>query len=147
MSSAGQFIDTKKVITQDDADQVNCVKLLLLYFNTYGTKKHIPTRQLIQHLQVGREELLTEHNFRTKVIGKIRDAGVLVVSSSAGEHKGYKLPASMQDLYKFVSHGNSVIMPMLHRIAVFRDKIKLATLNDIDILDKDEFKGLRDLLA
>lgn len=147
VNSAIHFIDSKKVVTQDDADQVNCVKLMLLYFNTYGTKKYIPTRQLIQHLQVGREEQLTEHNFRTKVIGKIRDAGVLVVSSSAGEHKGYKLPASMQDLYKFVSHGNSVIMPMLHRIAVFRDKIKLATLNDIDILDKDEFKGLRDLLV
>lgn len=146
VNSAIHFIDSKKVVTQDDADQVNCVKLMLLYFNTYGTKKYIPTRQLIQHLQVGREELLTEHNFRTKVIGKVRDAGVLVVSSSAGEHKGYKLPASMQDLYKFVSHGNSVIMPMLHRIAVFRDKIKLATLNDIDILDKEEFKGLRDLL-
>ncbi|QJD98517.1 DUF3800 domain-containing protein (plasmid) [Mucilaginibacter robiniae] len=147
VNSAIHFIDNKKVINQDDADQINCVKLILLYFNTYGTKKYIPTKQLIQHLQVGREEVLSEHNFRTKVIGKIRDAGVLVVSSSAGEHKGYKLPASMQDLYKFVSHGNSVIMPMLHRIAVFRDKIKLATLNDVDILDKDEFKGLRELLV
>jgi disulfide oxidoreductase YuzD len=147
VNSAIHFIDTKKVLTQDDADQVNCVKLMLLYFNTYGTKKYIQTRQLIQHLQVGREELLTEHNFRTKVIGKIRDAGVLIVSSSAGEHKGYKLPASLADLHKFVSHGNSVIMPMLHRIAVFRNKIKLATLNDIDILDTDEFRGLKELLV
>jgi hypothetical protein len=147
VNSAIQFIDTKKVITQDDADQVNCVKFMLLYFNMYGTKKYIPTRQLIQHLQVGREEVLTEHNFRTKVIGKVRDVGVLVVSSSTGEHKGYKLPASMQDLYKFVSHGNSVIMPMLHRIAVFRNKIKLATLNDIDILDKNEFRGQKELLV
>lgn len=147
VNSAVHFIDTKKVVTQDDADQVNCVKLMLLYFNTYGTKKYIQTRQLIQHLQVGREEMLTEHNFRTKVIGKIRDAGVLIVSSSAGEHKGYKLPASLADLHKFVSHGNSVIMPMLHRIAVFRNKIKLATLNDIDILDTDEFRGLKELLV
>ncbi|MBS7566745.1 DUF3800 domain-containing protein [Mucilaginibacter sp. Bleaf8] len=147
VNSALYFIDNKKVLTQDDADQVNCVKLMLLYFNTYGTTRYITTRQLIQHLQVGREEILSEHNFRTKVIGKIRDAGVLIVSSSAGEHKGYKLPASLQDLYKFVSHGNSVIMPMLHRIQVFRDKIKLATLNEVDILNKDEFRGLKELLA
>lgn len=146
VDSAIHFIDHKKVVTQEDADQVNCVKLILLYFNTYGTKKYIPTKQLIQHLQVGREEMLSEHNFRTKVMGKIRDAGVLVVSSSAGEHKGYKLPASLQDLYKFVGHGNSVIMPMLHRIQVFRDKIKLATLNEVDIVDKEEFKGLKGLL-
>lgn len=146
VNSAMHFIDNKKVVTQDDADQVNCVKLILLYFNTYGTKLYITTKQIIQHLQVGREEPLSEHQFRTKIIGQIRDAGVLVVSSSSGTYKGYKLPASLNDLYRFVNHGNSVIMPMLHRIKVFRDKIKLATLNEVDILEKEDFFGLRDLL-
>lgn len=146
VNSAIHFIDNKKVVTQDDADQVNCVKLILLYFNTYGTKLYITTKQIIQHLQVGREEPLSEHQFRTKIIGQIRDAGVLVVSSSSGTYKGYKLPASLNDLYRFVNHGNSVIMPMLHRIKVFRDKIKLATLNEVDILEKEDFFGLRDLL-
>lgn len=140
------FIDNKKVVTQDDADQVNCVKLILLYFNNYGTKLYITTKQIIQHLQVGREEPLSEHQFRTKIIGQIRDAGVLVVSSSSDTYKSYKLPASLNDLYRFVNHGNSVIMPMLHRIKVFRDKIKLATLNEVDILEKEDFFGLRDLL-
>lgn len=146
VTSAMHFVESKKVITQDDADQVNCVKLILLYFNTYGTKIYITTKQIIQHLQVGREEPLSEHQFRTKVIGQIRDAGVLVVSSSSGTHKGYKLPASLNDLYRFVNHGNSVIMPMLHRIKVIRDKVKLATLNEVDILAKEDFAGLRELL-
>jgi hypothetical protein len=145
-NSANLFIDQKKVESQYDTDQVNCVKLLLLYFNNYGFNKYTPTKELIRHLTVGRPEPLTEHNFRTKVIGKIRDAGVLVVSSSAGEHKGYKLPASIKDLHKFLSHGNSMILPMLHRIRLFRDKIKLSTLNQIDIAEKDEFKELKNLL-
>lgn len=145
-NSANLFIDQKKVENQDDTDQINCVKLLLLYFNNYGSNRYIPTRELIRHLAVGRPERLSEHNFRTKVIGKIRDAGVLVVSSSTGQHKGYKLPASIEDLHKFLNHGNSMILPMLHRIKLLRNKIRLSTLNAIDIVEKEEFQDLKKLL-
>ncbi|MFD0792057.1 DUF3800 domain-containing protein [Mucilaginibacter litoreus] len=145
-NSANLFIDQKKVDGQDDIDQINCVKLLLLYFNNYGSDRYIPTRELIRHLTVGRPEPLSEHNFRTRVIGKIRDAGVLVVSSSTGQHKGYKLPASIEDLHKFLNHGNSMILPMLHRIKILRDKIKLSTLNALDIVEREEFKELKKLL-
>jgi len=145
-NSANLFIDQKKVENQDDTDQINCVKLLLLYFNNYGSHRYIPTRELIRHLTVGRPEPLSEHNFRTRIIGKIRDAGVLVVSSSTGQHKGYKLPASIEDLHKFINHGNSMILPMLHRIKLLRDKIRLSTLNQLDIVDKEEFKELKKLL-
>ncbi|BAU52394.1 hypothetical protein MgSA37_00551 [Mucilaginibacter gotjawali] len=145
-NSANLFIDQKKVKSQYDTDQINCVKLLLLYFNNYGFNKYTGTKELIRHLTVGRPDSLTEHNFRTKVIGKVRDAGVLVVSSSAGENTGYKLPSSLEDLHKFISHGNSMIMPMLQRIKLFRDKIKLSTLNGTDIVEKNEFKELKKLL-
>jgi hypothetical protein len=145
-NSANLFLGKQKVETKEDTDKINCVKLLLLYFNNYGVHKYITTSELIRHLNVGRPEVLTEHTFRTKVIGQIRDAGVLVVSSSTGSNKGYKLPSSVEDLHKFVNHGNSMILPMLHRIKIIRDKIKLATLNQTDIVAKGEFDELRTLL-
>ncbi|KAA8475689.1 uncharacterized protein DUF3800 [Arcticibacter tournemirensis] len=145
-NSANLFLNNQKVEGQEDTDKVNCVKLLLLYFNNYGVDKYITTGELIRHLNVGRTETLTEHTFRTKVIGKIRDSGVIVVSSSTGRDKGYKLPSSIEDLHKFVNHGNGMILPMLHRLKIIRDKIKLATLNKIDIADKEEFNELRMLL-
>ncbi|MGN8067688.1 DUF3800 domain-containing protein [Mucilaginibacter sp. 22184] len=145
-NSANLFIDQKKVKDQFDTDQVNCVKLLLLYFNNYRFNKYTSTKELLQHLNSGRVEPLTEHSFRTKIIGKIRDMGVLVVSSSSGENTGYKLPSNIKDLHKFISHGNSMILPMLNRIKILRDKIKLSTLNTIDIVEKDEFKELKKLL-
>lgn len=145
-NSANLFLDSQKVDSHEDTDKINCVKLLLLYFNNYGVHKYITTSELIRHLNVGRPEPLTEHTFRTKVIGKIRDAGVLVVSSSTGSNKGYKLPSTLEDLHKFVNHGNSMILPMLHRIKIIRDRIKLATLNQTDIAAKEEFHELRTLL-
>lgn len=146
-NSALQFIEKTKVKSQDETDQINCVKLLLLYFNHYNMRNYLSTKEIIRHLQIGRKEPLKEHYFRTKIIGKIRDAGVLIVSSSAGERGGgYKLPSSLEDLYKFINHGKSVILPMLKRIKIFRDLVKLATQNDIDILDKNEFKEIQAII-
>ncbi|GGD60664.1 hypothetical protein GCM10011514_25760 [Emticicia aquatilis] len=142
LRKAMEFIDTKKVISQEDSDQIACLKVLMLYFRVYDYKKYISTKEIINHLQIGRKEPLNEHYFRTKIIAKLRDSGVLITSNSAG----YKLPSSTSDLYKFIQHGNSVISPMISRIKKCRDSIKLATNNEIDILDRQEFKNLRIML-
>ncbi|MFA6152680.1 MAG: DUF3800 domain-containing protein [Chitinophagaceae bacterium] len=146
IQSAQQFIDSKMAIEQEEIDRVNCAKLLLLYFSTYGLKSYLSTKELMQHLNVGRDEPMQIHYFRTKIIAKLRDAGVLVVSSSSGDKKGYKLPSSIEDMHKFVSHGNSMIIPMISRLKIFRDKIKLASHNEIDIIDRPEFASLFKLL-
>ena len=67
------------------------------------------------------------HYFQTKVIAQLRDAGVLIASSS----RGYKLPASESDLYDFVTHSNAIIEPMLSRVKRFRDQINTATTGEI----------------
>ena len=82
------------------------------------------------------------HYFQTKVITPLRDAGVLIASSS----KGYKLPANESDLYDFVNHSNAIIEPMLSRIKKFKDQIRLATDGKLDILDRSEYKIIRKVL-
>lgn len=140
------FIETKKINSQSDIDQINCVKLLLLYFNNYDYRHYLPTKEIIRHLQIGRDEILKEHAFRTKIIAKIRDAGVLVGSCSTGDKKGYKIPCSIEDLHKFVNHGNNMVIPMLARIGKVRNAIKLVSQNSIDILDSDEFVDIKKIL-
>lgn len=78
------------------------------------------------------------HYFRSKVVAKLRDKGILISSSN----KGYKLPSSSKDLYEFVNHSNSYIQPMIERLIKCRNRIKLATKNELDILDHEEFKYL-----
>lgn len=142
LTLAVDFIETKKAVVQEDIDQINCMKLLLLHHTAFGSKKYISAKELIQHLAIGRKKPLKDQQFRSTVIGRLRDQGLLIASSSKGDKKGYRLPTSAYDLLKFLDHGNSMIVPILHRIQICRDRIKLATNNELDILDKTEFTKL-----
>ncbi|MCC2548552.1 hypothetical protein LJY25_19040 [Hymenobacter sp. BT175] len=86
-----------------------------------------------------RNERLKEEYFRTKVVGNLRDKGVLIASS----RDGYKIPTSLKDLDKFIKHGKRVILPMLNRIREARDTIRLATGNSLDLLQSEEYKELK----
>ncbi|WP_041734989.1 hypothetical protein [Dyadobacter fermentans] len=77
------------------------------------------------------------------MIAQLRDAGVLIASSS----RGYKLPASQGDLYDFVSHSNTIIAPMLSRVKRFHDQVHMATSGKIDILEHDEFSLIRKVIV
>jgi hypothetical protein len=143
---ANNFLDKNKGISQEEKDQINCLKLLLLYFKAFDYKKYVSTKEIINHLRVDREKPINEQYFRSKVVAKLRDEGLIIASKSSGDKKGYKLPTSVEDLYYFVNHGNSMIIPMLARIKRCRDTIKLATQNETDILEKPEYQHLRSIL-
>jgi hypothetical protein len=147
LRTALDFLDTKKVVDQADADQLSFVKLLLLYSRTYSKKGFVSTRELLNHLDYGRKAPISEQYFRTKIVGKVRDFGVLVASNSSGERKGYMLPESADDLYKFINHSNSVVVPMIKRIKKARDIIKLATNNELDLLAKPEYERLQKIIS
>lgn len=120
--------------------QVRTLKLLRLFRQTIGYSRYIPTREILEHLNYGRTEPITEYFFRINIIAKLRDKDVLIASSK----NGYKLPVSMADLYDFLNHGSTVIIPLLHRMKKCIEMIKLAT--GIDITDKENYKELRQIL-
>lgn len=140
------FIDNTKPKSQEEIDQINCVKLLLLHHDVFGAKKYLSAKELISHLDIGRNKRLKDQQFRSSVIGRLRDHGVLIASSSKGDKKGYRLPTSAHDLLKFLEHGNSLVLPILHRIQICRERVQLATNNQLDILQKDQFNNLMKVL-
>ena len=120
--------------------QVRTLKLLRLYRQTIGFSRYIPTKEILEHLNYGRTEILTEYFFRTNIVAKLRDKDVLIASSK----NGYKLPVSMADLYDFLNHGSTITIPLLHRMKRCIEMIKLATGEDIT--DKENYKELRQIL-
>lgn len=144
---AQNFIaNSGKNLSPQEVDQINCVKLLLLYFKAYDYRKYVSTKEIMNQLSVDRKTQMKLQYFRTKVIGELRDKGIIIASKSSGLKTGYKLPTSSEDLYHFVNHGNSIIIPMLARIKRCRDQINLATRKDLDILDKPEYQELKRIL-
>lgn len=102
-------------------------------------RKYIPTKELRSHLAYNGYEIANNRLFRKNIIGKLRDEGVIISSSS----KGYKIPAKESELFDFVNHSLSMIMPMLKRIKKCCDSIKLGTIGKLDILQKEEYTELR----
>lgn len=131
---------------EDDADgerqaQILILKYLLFRFMNNDTRKYISTKELKNYLSGTLDYDLSTQQFRTKIIGKLRDEGVIISGSSA--KKGYKIPANKSELYDFINHGVHIIMPMLSRLKKCRDLIKLGTDGEIDLFDKTEYTDLK----
>ncbi|MGZ3862507.1 MAG: DUF3800 domain-containing protein [Bacteroidia bacterium] len=121
--------------------QVACLRYLIFYFKNINADRYIPTYELINNIETIKGGNITMHYFRSKIIAHLRDNNVLLSSS----HRGYKLPSRNSDLIEFVYHSNSYIEPMIDRILVCRKLVKLATKNNIDILDNPGLKYLSEL--
>jgi hypothetical protein len=126
-----------------EIDQVTCLQYLLFHFRHVDASRYISSRELLAHIEERRGNLPSLHYFQTRIIAPLRDAGVLIASSS----KGYKIPACEGDLYDFVNHSNTIIQPLLSRIGKCRDRIRLATGGGIDLLEREEYATLKRLLA
>ena len=128
----------------DDEDeeiqaQLIVLKHLLFRFMNNDLRKYIPTKELKNQLEKTVFANISTQGFRTKIIGKLRDSGVIISSSQ----KGYKIPAKEEELFDFINHGTTIIIPMLERMKKCRDLIKLGTLNKLDLFDKTEYSSLK----
>ena len=131
----------KKSKIEEHQDQVAFLELLKIYLRV-DLKKSIATKEAIGHLMQNKTKNNTVHYFRSQIIATLRDKGILIASSN----KGYKIPVCEKDMYEFVNHGNVTIINMLRRIKRATEGIALATHGKIDILDKAEYKILKEII-
>lgn len=137
---ASEFV--VKFRDSDESDlrlAVRCVQNLITYGDTHGLDAWMPTEPLRRQLDEMSEDEVGEHKLRS-IIGRLRDAGVLIASRSAG---GYKLPTCIQDLFEFLNRQNTQIAPMLNRVRMARDTIRRATDGGLDILQPEGYANLR----
>lgn len=131
---------------EDDKDELTKARILvanhlLFRFMNNDTRGYIPTRELLERIQNAGLPIRTERAFRQEIIGKLRDEGVILASSSKG---GYKIPSKEAELYDYVNHDANIIIPMLSRLKKCREIVKLGTTNGLDLLDHPEFQQLKD---
>lgn len=135
------FLEKNKNIDDEDVNaQVIVLEYLLFRFmNGNSNNGYIKTKELKSQLKYMGYSDISTSTFRLKIICKLRDKGVIIASSS----KGYKIPSKEAELYDFVNHGASVVIPMLERLRKCRDLVKMATNNELDLFAHDEFRKLR----
>ncbi|MEJ8597562.1 DUF3800 domain-containing protein [Riemerella anatipestifer] len=136
------LIENLKPTSQENIDRINFLKLLLLYNQSNHPNKYTTSKDFIKHLNVNREKEMSKEYFATKIIGNLRDKGVIIATS----RDGYKIPNSLFDIKKFVEHGNSIIFPLIRRISECRNAILLSTRNECDILEDVKFEKLKKII-
>lgn len=120
-------------------EQVATVSVLL-HNTRYGNyRQYLDTSSIMRYFKINPLLKIKNKQFGRCVIGRLRDAGVLVSSNT----RGYKLVADVADLKQFVSYFDHFIHPMLDRISNYRKLILHATKNELDILDGESYKYLR----
>lgn len=136
---ATSFVETHKDNTDEETRrQVFILQYLLFRFKYNRLRRYISTKELIGALAASHFTPISVPVFRNKVIGKLRDKGVIISSS----HKGYKLPSSEAEIYDYYQHVNSVVLPMISRLNKCNDTLKLVSKNNCNYLDKASYKGL-----
>lgn len=136
------YLETAIGNSQLKTDRINFLKLILLFHQSNHYKKYTTSNEFIKHLNVNREGSLSKEQFSAKIIGHLRDQGILIASS----RDGYKIPTTARDMRIFINHGKSIVFPVLRRIEECRDAILLATKNEYDILSSNEYKELSVLI-
>lgn len=119
--------------------QVIVLQYLLFRFMNNDTRGYIYTQELKKQLANTELYNISDSTFRMKIIGKLRDKGVIIASSQ----KGYKIPSKQSELYDFINHDAKIVIPMLERLKKCRDLVKLSTVNSLDLLEHSEYKQLR----
>lgn len=116
-------------------DQIEVIKYLLYRFKFIDPHEYIYGGDLLKVCKSDK----TIHYLRSAIIAKLRDEGVIISSSS----KGYKISANSEDLFTYIDHTHSIIYPMLLRLDNAYKKFQLASKNEIDILDTNNYRYLK----
>ncbi len=119
--------------------QVIVLQYLLFRFMNNDTRGYIYTQELKNQLANTELRGIKDQTFRMRIIGKLRDEGVIIASSQ----RGYKIPSRQAELYDFINHDAKIVIPMLARLKKCRDLVKLGTVNGLDLLAHPEYRQLQ----
>lgn len=120
-------------------EQVASLNYMLFALTYDNPARYISTGEFMENLARYPNMLDNKKPFGRCVMGRMRDSGVLISSNG----KGYKLVANQKDLEQFVKYYDSFIGPMLKRLRTCRNKIRLVTQNELDILDSPKYQYLK----
>ncbi|MGB3341255.1 MAG: DUF3800 domain-containing protein [bacterium] len=142
VNQAKLFID-KFTNSEDyyEKAQIAAVRYLLFHFRSIDPREYIPTTALHHHLkELG--YVMSERVLRAKVIGKLRDRSVFIVSSA----KGIKIAVDVSDLIRFVAQVDNRIMPYLNRLIIIRNHFLLVSSRELDIANRNYVPALHKIL-
>lgn len=136
LHTANNFIEEfQNDKSQEKQLQREVLKILIFYVLNINSTKFVSSAQLIKNLENYPGKRITNNYLYRRIIAPLRDSGVILASSP----DGYKIPVSKRDIQTYLLQTHNVVSPMLHRIELCRNLVKLKTDNKLDVLDHPDF--------
>lgn len=143
ISTAQKFIDLHEDRADEDRNMQAAVLSRLLFHKIHEEEeKGLVADNLISGLLHLRFPELSGRAFRKRIIGPIRDEGIVI----AGSTDGYRFVTAIDDVARYVKHDAGIIIPMLARLRKARNAIKQCTGNRFDILGRNQNPVLKKIL-
>lgn len=127
---------------EGDAARKAFVRFLLYRLESRPKTEFVKTKVILRFLNSVSARPIDQEYLNTRVIGKIRDAGVIISSSP----KGCKIPTSVQDIHSFLSRANQIVPQMVSQVQDANDQLKIVSFGAQNLLDLPEFAQLRKLV-
>lgn len=133
----------------ENRDDDNCrmqylvLNYLLFRFTSNPTRTYISTNELKLFLNDNGIEIKSDQTFRNKIIGKLRDRGVILASSQ----KGYRIPKSIKDIENYINHDKNVILPMISRLKKCYEGMITGSNGEIDLLKEEKNIHFKNILT
>lgn len=143
LRQADRFIDKVSKHPDEDERLQLCILDYLRFQSEFVSKDYISTGEITDHLANRGFGDLSEQKIRSSGIAKLRDADVIITSTS----KGYKIPQTRADINDFLGMTSGQIVPQLERIKKARDVYRLSSRGEYDILKAANLPDLEKLLA
>lgn len=91
------------------------------------------------------EKPLGTQALRNRIVGPLRDDGILISSKTSRPDPGYKLPTSMRDIESYIELTDAQVIPALRRVKSTAQIVATATNGDMDLLSQERFRCIRSL--
>lgn len=114
----------------------------LLFQCKINPTRFITSNEILSILSEFRINRVRRDYFYRQIVAPLRDEGVIISSTT----QGYKIPISESDILAYINQTNTIVAPMLHRLRICRDKIKIKTNGKLDILESKVFARLKSYL-
>lgn len=138
--SLAQDFKLKNSGTADEYTQIQVALIGHLLFNAvYNENKYLVLPEIKRYINSQGFSEISDQQFRSLVIARLRDSGVIIASSS----EGYKIPTKYKDMIDFVEMVDGQVIPLLERLARARTLIKARSMGDFDLLDEERYSKLR----
>lgn len=134
------IFENERLANDSTKNQMICLHYLVYKFRL-NPFSYIYADEILERIN-SRGINLNKRAFTKEVIGKLRESGLLLVSSQSG----YKIPCSEADLIRFFNNYNTKIIPMLKTLEQYNVLIKTATEGNVNLLNHKEFELNKELI-